>query len=335
MLDREGANVFTTEDERVRAAAFAITARFEGGAYDTYQTYDRGIISYGRFQFTLAASTLGTIVTRYLERSQSAAAERLRPYHARILNRDPALRHDGELRAALIAAAREPAMQQAQDELATEVYWDRTHRIAIAPRGIRLPLSRALLFDISVNFGVGDGFLRMAERDFGVAQCSRLGDNGLSEEQLIRRVAELRKLSHDRQAEREQLPGLKVRGDFWVALVAAGDWQLHGDTNGNVTVNGSLVQVRNPVNGSAAPPAPGPLRITPASGPVNLRDLPTTVGSTVRLQVRPGEVLTVIEDPETARLKIGNTTHQQWVAVRTADGVTGFTAAWLYRIHEG
>ncbi len=326
--------MFTTEDERVRAAAFAITARFEGGAYDAYQNHDRGIVSYGRFQFTLAAGTLGTVVTRYLQRSQSAAAERLRPYQARILNRDPTLRGDGELRAALVAAAREPAMQQVQDELATEAYWDRTHQIAIAPRGIRLPLSRALLFDVSINFGVGDGFLRMAERDFGVAQRSRLGDNGLSEEQLIRRVTELRKRSHDRQAERDRLPGLSVRGDFWVARVAAGDWQLQGDANGNVNVNGALVQVRNPLSAGAAPPPPGPLRITPAGGPVNLRDQPTTVGSAVRALVRPGDVLTVIEDPDAARPKIGSTASQQWVAVRTADGVTGFTAAWLYRVHE-
>lgn len=327
-----------TEDERVRAAAFAITARFEGGGYDAYQNNDRGIVSYGRFQFTLAAGTLGTVVTRYLERSQSAAAERVRPFHTRILNRDPALRGDGELRAALIAAAREPAMQQVQDQLATEAYWDRTHQIAITPRGIRLPLSRALLFDVSINFGVGDGFLRMAERDFGVAPRSRLGENGISEEQIIRRVTELRKISHDRQAERENLPGLKVRGDFWVARVAAEDWQLQGDANGNVNVNGALVQVRSPA-GSGLPPTPpppdGPLRITPAGGAVNLRDQPTTTGSTVRGLVRPGEVLTVIEDAAQARLKIGNMTNQQWVAVRTADGVSGFTAAWLYRVHEG
>jgi hypothetical protein len=324
-----------TEDERVRAAAFAITARFEGGGYDTYQNHDAGIVSYGRFQFTLAAGTLGTIVTRYLERTQSAAAERLRPYQARILNRDPALRGDTELRAALIAAAREPVMQQVQDELATESYWQRTHQIAIVPRGIQLPLSRALLFDVSVNFGVGDGFLRMAERDFGVPPRSRLVENGISEDQLIRRVTELRKLSHDRQAERDRLPGLRVRGAFWLGLVDAGDWQLQGDVNGNVSVNGALVQVRSPADGQQpTPPPPGPLRITPAGGAVNLRDRATTSGSTVLLLVRPGDVLTVTEDETLARLKIGSATTQQWVAVRTADGVTGFTAAWLYQVVE-
>src|SRR4051812_16386480 len=40
---------------RVRLAAFNITSGFEGGAYDTYQTYDAGIVSYGRFGFTLAS----------------------------------------------------------------------------------------------------------------------------------------------------------------------------------------------------------------------------------------------------------------------------------------
>lgn len=323
-----------TEDERVRAAAFAITARFEGSGYDAYQNRDAGIVSYGRFQFTLAAGTLGTIVTRYLGRSQSAAAERLRPYQARILNRDPALRGDGELRAALVAAAREPEMQQAQDQLAAEAYWDRTHQLAILPRGIGLPLSRALLFDISINFGVGDGFLRMAERDLGVPLSSRLGENGISEEQLIRRVVALRRISHDRQAEREGLPGLRVRGDFWAALAAADDWQLQGDASGSVNVNGALVQVRSPVvSGPPRPPA-GPLRITPLGGAVNLRDQPTTSGSAVLLLVRPGDTLTVTEDEALALPKIGSSVSQLWVAVRTADGITGFTAAWLYRVNE-
>jgi hypothetical protein len=69
-------------------------------------------------------------------------------------------------------------------------------------------------------------------------------------------------------------------------------------------------------------------------GAVNLRDRATTSGSTVLLLVRPGDVLTVTEDETLARLKIGSATTQQWVAVRTADGVTGFTAAWLYQVVE-
>jgi hypothetical protein len=48
------------------------------------------------------------------------------------------------------------------------------------------------------------------------------------------------------QAERDNLPGLKRRGDFWVDLVNRGDWDLQGNAAGFVYVNGKPVQVRNP-----------------------------------------------------------------------------------------
>ena len=108
------------------------------------------------------------------------------------------------------------------------------------------PLTQALLFDISINFGQGDGFLRIAEREFGVAERSRVDQNGIGEAQLITRVAELRKLSHDRQASRDNLPGLRARGEFWLNLVRAGDWQLHGDAKGEIIVKNRPLQVRSP-----------------------------------------------------------------------------------------
>lgn len=239
---------FNPEDmERIRKASFAITQVFEGRGYPAYQNMDSGIVSYGRFQFTLAGGSLGTVCRRYCERSLTESAAELRElYLSRILARDPQLRGDQRLRDLLITAADEDVMKEIQDEVATEGYWNKMLAVSATPRNIRLPLSLALLFDISIHFGVMHGLLTRAEEELNIAPRTRVGAAGFSEEQLMRQVADLRKRSHDRQAERDNLPGLKVRGDFWVALVVNGDWELKGNNSGSILVKGRQVQVRNP-----------------------------------------------------------------------------------------
>ncbi|RMG81952.1 MAG: hypothetical protein D6712_15420 [Chloroflexi bacterium] len=231
--------------ERVKKASFLITATFEGSGYAAYNNYDAGIVSYGLIQFTLAAGSLGTVIEKYLNASQSETAKALQAYWSRVQQRDPSLRNDGRFKELLIAAASEPEMQKAQDEVATIKYWNAVMSGYIEPRGLKTPLAWALLFDMGVNFGTGHGFVRLAEEQLGVPKRSRPGENGITEEQLITRVAELRKKSHDAQAERDNLPGLKVRGDFWMKLIQQGDWGLQGDSNGNINVRGRLIQVRN------------------------------------------------------------------------------------------
>lgn len=233
--------------ERVRRAAFSITQAFEGKGYPAYQNYDTGIVSYGRFQFTLAAGSLGTVVQRYTERSQTPVANELRnAYLGRVIGRDANLRNDTRLKELLIAAAEEDVMKRVQNEVAGEGYWLRMLTLSAQPRGIVMPLSIALLFDIAINFGVMHGLLTAAEGELGVPQKSKVGENGITEKQLITRVAEIRKRSHDKQADRDNLPGLKVRGDFWVGLVNGGDWELMGDANGNISVKGRPLQVKTP-----------------------------------------------------------------------------------------
>ncbi len=233
--------------ERVRKAAFNITERFEGRGYSAYQDYDAGLISYGRFQFTLASSSLERVLKLYLAAATSDTANRLRGYLTRVENKDPALRDERDFETLLVQAAGETAMQNAQDQVATEDYWDVVQDLSIKPRNIQLPLSHALIFDMGINFGTHHGFFTKAEEELDVAPRSRVGENGITEEELITRIAELRKQSHDKQAERDNLPGLKVRGDFWVTLIDQGDWQLQGDEDGNVLVKtGVKAQVRNP-----------------------------------------------------------------------------------------
>lgn len=236
------------DQERIRRAAFNITAAFEGGGYATYQNYDSGIVSYGRFQFTLAAGSLATVLNKYLEKSNTAVANELRTaYQGRVNSRDANLRQDARFKDLLIQAANEPPMQEAQDQAATQHYWNLVQELSIQPRGIKTPLGQALVFDMAINFGPRHGFLSDAEASFGAPAKSMLGTYGATEAQLIGKLAELRRASHYRQAERDNLPGLKVRGDFWVNLIQQGDWQLQGDASGNLTVKtGRVVQVRNP-----------------------------------------------------------------------------------------
>jgi hypothetical protein len=230
---------------RVRKAAFAVTEVFEGHGYAAYQNYDRGVISYGRFQFALTGG-LGSVVERYVSRSNSAIVNQMRPYLPRIKAVDESLRHDTRLRDLLISAANEQAMRDAQDEVATENYWDRVMNLSVIPRGIQSPLARAMLFDIGIQYGVMHQLIGLAEQDLGVPAKSRVGENGITEKQLIAQVAERRKRGLYAQAERDNLPGLKPRADFWVNLIAAGDWGFQGDSGGNVNVNGRNVQIRNP-----------------------------------------------------------------------------------------
>jgi len=236
-----------TDPVRVRLAAFNITEGFEGGGYATYQNYDSGIVSYGRFQFTLAGSGLFNVLEKYVSRSRSVIAGELRAnYLDRTRNHDLNLRNDMRFKQLLIDAAREIDMQNAQDEAATELYWNVVQDLSVRPRNIRTPLGQALIFDMGINFGPRHGFLSAAEQEIGVPAKSRCGENGRSEEDLIAALARLRKQSHDRQAERDNLPGLRVRGDFWVNLVKRGDWQLQGDPDGTLEVKpGRRVKVRN------------------------------------------------------------------------------------------
>lgn len=321
------------ENLRVRAVAFNITARFEGGSYHACQAVDAGILSYGRFQFTLASGVLGRVVEQYLEHSDSQIAASLQAYRPRIAGRDARLRHEPRLHDLLTAAGREPVMRQIQDDEARSNFWEPTRRVAILPRQLKTPLAHALLFDISINFGIGDGFLRIAEREFGVTERSRVDQNGLGEAQLITRVAELRKLSHDRQASRDKLPGLRARGDFWLNLVRAGDWQLHGDDHGLIIVKNRPLQVRTPdlSDGDSAPgPDPNRFYVSPTENRVRLREQPET-GITLSM-VSFGDLLESLEPHATTREKIGR--EDAWLNVRSLDGTEGYVACLFLAVHQ-
>jgi hypothetical protein len=243
-----------SNEDRVRLAAFAITAAWEGGlGYANYQTYDAGIISYGRFQFTLAGGSLAAVVDGYLAASISPVADRLRPYAGRIRAKDASLRNDVALKNILIEAAAEDEMRDAQDAVVGDRYW-KPAMSSVSVRGVETALGKALFFDMAIQHGPFHPYIQRAEAFYGVPPKSRLVENGITETQLIARTAIERQLFLADFAVRKNLPGVRKRGDFWVNLVNAGDWDLQGNDNGHVYVWGRAVQVREPDPGRANEP---------------------------------------------------------------------------------
>ncbi len=238
----------TADLERVRKAAFNITGSFEGSGYASYQSYDAGIISYGRFQFTLASGSLFQVVQQYVKnRPDGVNAGDLRDgYLVRLEERDRALQNDPKLRALLVKVAADPQMQKAQDAIATEVYWDRTQTMTVQPRCIQTPLGQAFLFDVGIQHGLYHNMTGLAEQALGVEFKSCAGSNGVTEQALITQVALIRRERLYALAG-YGLPGLKRRADFWLELIEQRDWDLQGDVNGEVeTYDGVHARVKRP-----------------------------------------------------------------------------------------
>lgn len=233
----------TLVNDRVVRAGFNITAGFEGAGYASYQTYDRGLISYGRFQFTLASGSLLRVIERFLELSNERTADTLkRTFVQRVRDRDVTLRDDRRFKLLLQHAAALPEMQAAQDDVAFTEYWQVVYDLSIVPRGIQTPLMRAMAFDIGIQHGPRHDIFGTVERQLGVASRSRVGN----ERDFAKRAAEVRRQILYRIADQQGLPGVRKRADFWLNLIQAGDWDLQGDSNGNIEVMGRKVQVRNP-----------------------------------------------------------------------------------------
>jgi len=119
--------------------------------------------------------------------------------------------------------------------------------LSLQPRGIVTPLGQALIFDMAINHGPRHDMIGLAEDHFGVESKSKMPDNGVDEKDLVARVAEIRQERLHRLADKHGWEGLRQRGDFWVTVIAAGDWDLLGDADGMIAVKaGRRVKVKNP-----------------------------------------------------------------------------------------
>lgn len=237
--------------ERARKAALAITAGFEGRGYDAWQNYDSGIVSYGRFQYTLASGSLEKVLDLYLEKASGPSPTLLRKkFMQRVRDKDQTLRTDEGFRDLLLALAADPLMQAAQTTYAIQTYWNTALATSMNPRGIVTPLGQAFIFDMAINhgsWGAESTYLRGAETALGVTVKSQLGENGLTEEQLLIRAAQIRRDRLYALANARGWGGLKPRADFWLERMLAGDWDLMGDSDGEVAIRpDKKIQVKTP-----------------------------------------------------------------------------------------
>jgi subtilisin family serine protease len=140
-----------------------ITGAFEGGRTGTLNLYDLGVISYGKHQATLASGTLLGILRRFSELSTTETAKGISSYLDRVKLKDESLREDTQFIRLLKDAAKEPEMNQAQEEEFSRQYWEPAKRKAAAHR-IKTALGHAIFYDTQIQGGLSQVVKRVETR---------------------------------------------------------------------------------------------------------------------------------------------------------------------------
>ena len=185
-----------------------ITSAFEGGKPGTLNLYDRGIISYGKHQATLASGTLYPILKRYTELSSSETARKMSAYLERVKQKDETLREDQDFIQLLKDAAREPEMNRAQDEEFTRQYWEPSKQSA-REAGIKSALGYAILYDTRVQGGV-QKVLKKTMELLGGKIGNTVGGKEITEQEFLRVFVEERiqrnlRISANQKSQAEEL----------------------------------------------------------------------------------------------------------------------------------
>jgi GH25 family lysozyme M1 (1,4-beta-N-acetylmuramidase)/subtilisin family serine protease/outer membrane protein OmpA-like peptidoglycan-associated protein len=173
-----------------------ITSAFEGGRPGTLNLYDRGIISYGKHQATLASGTLYPILRRFTELSAGDTASKMSSYLNRVKRKDESLREDSEFIRLLKDAAKESAMDRAQDEEFTRQYWEPAKRRAAASN-IKTALGHAIFYDTKVQGGL-DQVQKKTEARLGGKAGDTIGGKQIGEQEALRAFMEERIQRHFR-----------------------------------------------------------------------------------------------------------------------------------------
>ncbi len=228
------------EPAKWRQTIWAITSIFESGSPEgnpaAYQTYDAGVISFGKHQATLASGTLNRVLQAYLARSSSGTAQALRnEYAARVAQMDASLRHDGRIKQLLLEAAQETAMAEAQDTVFEESFY-KPAVTAARQYNVRSPLGLAALYDTNIQGGLHIVLPRVTERLGG-----KIGEMGITEPQWIGAFLDLREERLNRLADQYLAKGDKGTGNAlrtstfrvqeYRKLLQAGNLKLEGTLN--------------------------------------------------------------------------------------------------------
>lgn len=210
----------------LRDKAFAITAAFEGSSYSAINTYDSGIVSYGRFQFTLASGNLYKLLKLYYKLNPSDSI--LGVLLSNIETKDVSLKNNQTFLTHLVELGKTDLMRTCQNNLAQEVFYDPAVKLSVVPRNLQLPLSVAFVFDTSIQHGVFHSIFTTAEQQLKMPVKQAV--KSVEEEKLLmKKAAKIRSDILYRLADTRNLPGLKPRADFWVNAMNNEFWNLSMD----------------------------------------------------------------------------------------------------------
>lgn len=237
----------------IMAVAFRITGAFEQGRANSYQNADDGIVSYGKHQATLASGTLGIILQKYVDQSPSVTAKLLSSYMGRVNKKDPSLRDDAGFKKVLMAAAEEPLMGTIQDTVFAEVYWPKAEQGA-SKDNLHSPLALAMYYDTNIQGGLAAVRESTAKILAGkkYTEAEWLTEFNKQRDLRLKRLAEKRratakdKSKSDKQRKSAEkaaavIEGSRTRVAALQKLVDAEDFQLQGDQNGMLLLNGHRV----------------------------------------------------------------------------------------------
>jgi chitosanase len=177
---------------------------------------DTGQLTFGRSQTTLGSGNLADLMERYTNNPGARFAARLKPWLARMQQRDKTLNNEQHLHNLLRATADDRVMRDVQDEFFDDVYWQPALRSA-QRIGISTPLGLTVVYD-GVLHGSWDRIrLRTEEQAGNVAS--------LGEKAWVRAYVDARRewlATHTRK----DLRATVYRMDAFLRLIELGKWGL-------------------------------------------------------------------------------------------------------------
>ncbi len=261
---------------RAYTIADTITSQYEGGGYASIQTKDVGVVSYGKHQATLSSGNLTKLVELYLQKAKaiqpvSQNATTLEGYLPKMKGtaaEKEALRSDSAFTGALVAAASEEAMQQAQDEYFKEDFWKPAVQMALQ-YGITSQLGWATVYDCFIQGGAETCLGRTQTELGGIVGASVPRDGQqhvITEQEFLttfnaKREGRLEDIAKKRDSEgktadAKMLRSSKVRPQAFSELATAGNLTMNSNVAGQNkleigTYGGKRTQVDTPAQVTA------------------------------------------------------------------------------------
>lgn len=143
----------TNKEHKAKELAFELTRKFESAGYNSLQTSDDGIISYGLHQATLRSGSLEEIIKEYCNNSTSRTSKEMSKFLQQIKLKDPALKNDRNFLELLDKASLEKEMKDAQNKIFTDNYWKPAYQKA-NQLNLKSPIAFAIFYDTKIQGGL-------------------------------------------------------------------------------------------------------------------------------------------------------------------------------------